>query len=317
MLNKTLQKDLQSGLPHPLYFLWSEESYFLEEVRAKFVEVIFASQAEDFNYDVFDSTTGLQEIIDTACTLPFMAPKRFIVLKDFHLIPASGVKVLMNYLTDPSESTVMLILSQKAPKKTLKVDWRVYPLNIREYQVPGWLKQFASKKGLTLTGDAVDCLIEYVGYDVSLLLMEVEKLSLSGQGTITAKDVVASTSMMRKYSTFDLLDSVIAGQKERAFRILKTIFSNGPHEAPVILGTLNWHYKQFYLLWRNRGRRPVKMREKTYRTLTKYLPAFKEKDFFIIFRSLHEADLGIKTSGRPEPVLEILLIKLLQKGAMS
>lgn len=317
MLNKTLQKEIQKGLPDPLYYLWSEEACFLEDALQKFIEVVSDPNSMDFNYDVYDSASNMQEILDTLSTLPFMARRRLVVIKDFHQIAAAGTRMLMTYFQDPSESTCLLILSQKAPKKTLKFEGKVFPVNIRESDIPAWLRQAALKKGIKLTSDAVDSLIEYVGYDAGLLLMEIEKLTLSEKNTITGKDILSSTSMMRKYSTFDLLDSLIAGQKTRAFRILKTIFGGSPHEAPVILGTLNWHYKQFYSLWRNRGRRPAKMREKTFRALMKYLPSFKETDFFNIFRSLHEADVGIKTSGRPELVLEVLLIKLLQKGAVS
>ncbi len=317
MLNKTLQKEFQKGLPGPLYYLWSDESCFLEDALAKIPETVIPSGSLDFNYDVFDPSTSIQEILDTVSTLPFMAPRRLVVLKDFHQLSAPMVKSLMTYLSDPAESTCMVVVSQKAPKKSLKVDWKVFSLNIRESDIPSWLRQAAMSRGVKLTGDAVDSLIEYVGYDVGLLLMEVEKLSLSGQGTITGKDIISSTSMMRKYSTFDLLDALIAGQKLRAFRILKTIFGGSPHEAPVVLGTLNWHYKQFYLLWHNKGRRPMKMREKTYRALMKYVPLFKESDFFSIFQSLHEADVGIKTSGRPELVMEVLLIKLLQQGSVT
>ena len=317
MLNKTLQKEFQKGLPGPLYYLWSEESCFLEDALAKIPEAVIPSGSMDFNYDVFDPSTNIPEILDTVSTLPFMAPRRLVVLKDFHQLSASVVKSLMSYFNDPSESTCMVVASQKAPKKSLKVDWKVFSLNIRDSDVPAWLRHAAMNKGIRLTGDAVDYLIEYVGYDVGLLSMEIEKLTLSGKSTVTGKDIVSSTSVMRKYSTFDLLDSLIAGQKSRAFRILKTIFGGSPHEAPVILGTLNWHYKQFYLLWQNKGKRPMKMREKTYRALMKYVPLFKEGDFFTIFQSLHEADVGIKTSGRPELVMEVLLIKLLQKGTVT
>ncbi len=317
MLNKALQKEFQNGLSHPLYFVWSEESCFLDDVLPKFVEVVIASNPMDFNYDVFDSSTDIHEIIDTVSTLPFMAPRRLVVLKDFHQIPAAGVKLMMPYFNEPADSTCMVILSQKAPKKSLKVNWKDFSMNIKDYEIPSWLKQFALKKGMKLTNDAVDNLIEYVGYELGLLIMEIEKLALSEKSTVTGKDIIASTSMMRKYSTFDLVDSLIAGQKTRAFRILKTIVGGNPYHAPVVLGTLNWHYKQFYSLWQNKGRRPMKMREKTYRALMKYLPSFNEGDFFNIFKGLHEADIGIKTSGRPELVLEVLLIKLLQKESVS
>lgn len=317
MLNRALVKEFENGLPGPVYYLWSGEDCFLEDALSKFIETVIASGPMDFNYDVFYPSSGPNEIIDAASTLPFMARRRLVVLKDFHQYNASAVKALMPYFNEPSEATCMVVLSGKAPRASMKVDWKVFPLNIREQDVPLWLKQTAAKKGLKLTGDAVDYLIEFVGYDIGLLMMEIEKLALSGNETISGKDIVSSTSMMRKYTPFDLIDALIGGQKTRAFRILKTILGSGGMEAPVVLGTLNWHFKQFYSLWLNRGKRPVKMRQKTFGILVKYLPSYKEDDFFRIFQGLHDADAGIKSSGRPELVLEVLLIKLLQKGAWN
>jgi len=317
MLNKSLQKELDNCLPDPLYFLWSEENCFLEEAISQCVDTVLASGPLDFNYDVFDASSDPQQSIDAACTLPVMVRRRLVVLKDFHQFSASAVGVIRPYFSDPSETTCMVICSQKAPKVSLKFSGKVFSLNIKEGEVPLWLKQTAAVRGVTLTGEAVELLIECVGYNIGLLLMELEKLTLSGSRTVTGRDIMASTSMMRKYTSFDLVDTLIAGQKTRAFRILKTMLSGNAFDAPVILGTLNWHFKQFYTLWLHKGKRPLKMRERTYRTLMKYLPCFNEEDFFNIFKSMHEADVGIKTTGRPAIVLEMLLIRLLQKGAWN
>jgi DNA polymerase-3 subunit delta len=317
MLNKTLQKEFESGLPSPLYYLWSEESCFLEEALSGFVKTVMTSGPTDFNYDVFDSSSRPQEIVDAALTLPVMAKRRLVVLKDFHELPASAVQALTPYLNGPSIDTCMVVLSRKAPKAALKFNWKVYSLNIKEWDIPAWLRSYAAGKGIRVSADAVELLIEFVGHDIGLLISEIEKLALSGSGAVTGKDIMSSTSSLRKYTSFDLVDTLIAGQKTRAFRILKIMLSGNAFDAPVILGTLNWHFKQFYTLWRNNGQRPAKMREKTYRTLVKHLPSFREDDFLRIFRNLHEADLGIKTSGRPGLVLEVLLIRLLQKGAWN
>jgi DNA polymerase III delta subunit len=317
MLNKSLSKEFANGLPGTLYYLWSEESCFLEEALSKFVEIIVDPGTRDFNYDLFDSSSEPQEIIDASSTLPFMTQRRLVVIKDFHLFKAPGIKKLIIYLNDLPESTCMVVLSQKAPRASLKADWKTFSLNIKEYDVPVWLKQKAAEKGIKLTDDAVDNLIDFVGYEIGLLLMEIEKLSLAGNKTVTGKDIVSTTSMMRNYTPFDLLDSLISARKSRAFSILKTILEKNAMEATIILGTLNWHFKQFHTLWLNRGKRPMKMRTKTYNILRKHLSSFNENDFFRIFKSLHEADLGIKTSGRPGLVLEVLLIKLLQRGALS
>jgi DNA polymerase III delta subunit len=317
MLNKALQKEVENGLPDSLYYLWSEESCFLEDALSLFVETVIASNPMDFNYDVFDSSSALQEIVDAVSTLPMMAQRRLVVLKEFHLFTAAAVKVLKPCLNEPVETTCMVILSQKAPRAALKFSGKVYSLNIKEWDIPAWIGQTAARRGVRLTNEAIDYLIEFVGYDIGLLMMEVEKLTLWGDRTVTGRDIISSTSMMRKYTSFDLVDTLVAGQKARAFRILKTMLSGNAFDAPVILGTLNWHFKQFYSLWLNKGKRPLKMREKTYRALSKYVHSYSEDDFFNIFQSLHEADLGVKRTGRAELVLEILLIRLLQKGEWS
>ncbi|KPK01184.1 MAG: hypothetical protein AMK71_06560 [Nitrospira bacterium SG8_35_4] len=314
MLNNAFLKEIENGLPAFLYYVWSEEGCFLDDALARITEAVTEPGSADFNSDIFDSSSGVQAIIDAASTLPFMTQRRLVVIRDFHQFSAAAVKQLIAFFNKPVESTCLVVFSQKAAKAAWKAEWKIYSLNIRDREIPAALKNFGARKGIILTDDAVGHLVEFVGNDIGLLFMEVEKLALSGHKTITGKDVAASTSMMRKFTSFDLIDSLIAGQKTRVFRILKTMFERNAMEAPVILGTLNWHYKQFYTLWLNKGKRPLKMREKTFRALAKYVSAFRENDFYQIFRNLHEADVAIKTSGRPGLSLEVLMIKLLQKG---
>lgn len=315
MQSKGFQREIEKGLSGSLYFLWSEEAYFLDDALSMAAGAVSDPGNSEFNYDAFDSSSEPQAILDAALTLPFMAGRRLVVLKDFHLFPAAFVKALMSYFHDPAETTCMIITSRKAPKASWKADWKVYGFSIRDRDIPAWAQQVAQRKGIRLSRDAVEYLIEFVGYDTGLLAMEIEKLSLTGKKTITGDDIVASTSIVRTYTAFDLIDSLISGQKAKAFRILSVMFTRNAMEAPGILGALNWHYKQFYSLWQNKGKRPAKMNEQKFRIMMKYLPGFQQNDFHQIFQSLHEADLGIKTSGRPELVLEVLMIRLLQKGA--
>jgi DNA polymerase-3 subunit delta len=317
MLNKTLHREFENGLPGYLYYFWGEEDFFLQEALSKAIEIVLASYPRDFNYDVFYPSTEPQEILDTASMFPFMAPRRLVVLRDFHQFPTSAIKALKPYLKKPLPTTCMIILSQKAPTEIHDINWKVYCLNIKEGDIPELLRQISARKGIQMTDDAIEYLIEFVGHDIGLLVTEIEKLALSGYKTINGKDIFSFSSMMRKYTSFDLVNALISGQKTKAFRILRSLLAKNTMDAPVILGTLHWHYRQFYHLWKSKGEKPSKMKKITYEALLEYLPFFKKEDFYRIFQDLHKADLEIKTSGKAETVLEILLIKLLQKAAAN
>jgi DNA polymerase-3 subunit delta len=314
MLNKRLDREIDMAFPFPLYFLWGKEALLLEEVLKTAEEKVISPQQKDFNYDVFYSSASPQDILNASYSLPFMAPRRLVVLKDFHLFSPSSVKALVPYLKKPNETTCMLIFSQKEPKAAIEAVWKTYRLHIRESDIPGWIRQRAAHRGIKLTDSAVDCLIEFLGADSGLLAAEIEKLVLSGRKTIDDDDIIASSGMVREYTPFNLIDAITAGRKTRAFRIMRSLIEKKSSDAASVLAPLNWHYRQFFTLWENKGKRPPKMRQSTYRALQHYLPKFTLGNFCDIFQSLHEADLRIKTSGRPEIALEILLVKLLRVG---
>jgi len=309
MLNKALETEIKNCLPKPIYLIWSDEKLLLEEALSKAVEVLIGSHLRDFNYNVFYPGANPSEILDTAVTLPVLARRRLVVLKDFHQFPNAHIKAMTPYFMKPCESTCVLILSQKEPK--MAVDLPVFHLRIKEHDIPAWVRQRAYERGIRITDSAVDYLVEFVGHDTGLLQAEIEKLALSGLKSIDDKDIAPFIGMVRDYTAFNLIDSIMGGDKARAFRILKTLLEGRSSDVTLILGAVSWHYRQFYALWEGRGKRPPKMREATYRRLLRYLPSYTEDDFYRIFQSLHEADIGIKTSGRPELILEMLLIKLL------
>lgn len=313
MFNSALDKEIERGLPQNLYYFWSEEDYFLDDLLRKAVEKVVASSQADFNYDIFHPSSDPGDIIDAASTLPFMANRRLVVIKGFNQYSKSAVDSLLPYFRNPFENTCMIVLSQKAPAKKLSdIPWKLYKLGIEERDIPAWIKRLAADKGIQMTGEAVECLIDHVGFDAGLLASEIDKLSMSGKKRIDEKDIAASISSVREYTTFNLIDAIVAEQRTRAFMILESILTE-KMLATSVMGTLNWHYREFYNLWLNKGKKPQKMRMSTYSILSKYVNSYNEDAFQQIFQTLHEADVAIKSSGRPDLVLEILLIRLLQK----
>ncbi len=315
MLNEKFYREIRKNMPALLYFLWGNESFLLEEVLQKTLETVISEQQKDFNFNVFYPSSTPQEITDTASTFPFLSERRLVVLKDFNKFTAANIKNLNHYLNRPCKTTCLIAVSNKAPKSTLQGKWSVINLRVRESDIPLWLSRRAGDRGIKLSKDAIESLIESTGPDMGLLSAEIEKLALSGLKTIEEKDIADLIGAMRQYTAFNLIDALVAGDKTKSFRILRSLLDSKSSDAASVLAPLNWHFREFYKLWESKGKRPVKMKNTTYKTLLNYLPSFKQEDFYEIFQDLHYADIGIKSSGKPELVLEVLLIKLLQVGS--
>jgi len=317
MLNKILEREIKNGLKAPLYYLWGKDPLLLEDALSRSIETVISKNPVDFNLNIFHPSASSQQILDAALTLPFMADRRLVILKDFQDFPEVTIKDLLSYLKRPSSGTCMIILSNRPPKKGLDIKWKVYHLDLKERDMLQWVRTLSLKNGIKLTDTAINILLEFTGYDTGLLSMEIEKLANSGKKTIKEEDVVSSITLMRHFSSFELISCIIKGQKTRAMRMLRSILREGSvtDSATLLLGALNWHFREFYNLWLNRGKRPPKMSSDTYNNLKKFLPFCSEERFLNIFKALHEADVMIKTGGMAEIVLETLLINLLSTMA--
>jgi len=313
MPNKIFERELQEGLRDTTYYFWGDDALLLEDALKRVIDRVIPDSPRDFNCDIFYPSSTVAEIRDAITTVPFMAKRRVVVLKDFHQFPEDTVKDILPCIEDPPDTTCVILLSMKAPPKGFNIK-KTYNLTINEKEMPSWVKGFSLQKGIRLTDDAIDLLLEFTGYDTGLISMEIEKLTHLKTRVITEKEIINSVTMMRQFTSFEFIDSLLEGKKAKVLRIIRAMFDEGNavDVATSLLGVLNWHYREFYNLWLQKGEGFLKMNNKRYRLFLKHLPLYNESRFFEIFRMLHEADVMIKTGSKSEFVIETLLIKLLQ-----
>ena len=161
-------------------------------------------------------------------------------------------------------------------------------LDIRENDLPVWIKEKIRQKGITIKDDAVGYLIGVVGNDIGLLSSEVEKLASFGNETITISGIKEIIEGSRDYSVFDLTNALREKNIEKVFRIYRTLSETT--EPYNLLGAINWHYSKMSMQANDMRQRKV---------------------FSRAFELLNNADIQIKTSGGTYP-MEHLLIRLLQ-----
>lgn len=276
-----------------MYFLYADDLYLLKEASRRSAEII-PEPERDFSFSSFDlndidETPPVEQIMDVLNTIPFSGKRRCVVIENIQEIAKKDVKPLQDYLSNPSPYSVLILLHRGGPKSQLSElmkKARTIPLDIRQQDLPAWIREKARQKGLEITNDAIEYLLGILGPDAGLITSELEKFSFIGKSRIDTRDIIGLVRGSSDYDVFDLVNAIKDKDAERAFRVARILQET--QESYGLLGAINWHYSR--MSSRDKGRAHYYRR---------------------VFELLNEADIRIKTSGGTFP-LEYLLIRLLQ-----
>ncbi|MGD2081137.1 MAG: DNA polymerase III subunit delta [Nitrospirota bacterium] len=285
---KNFIDELGKGFKSPAYLLYAEDSYLLKEALFAIKQTIPEDRV-DFLLSAFDMDSPeappVEQVLDVLYTVPFFGGRKTVVMENAQKLLKKDLEALGRYLADPSPDSVLVMMSAGKLKKSLKEALKgakAISMDIREKELPAWLRQRASRRGLALTPQAVEYLIGTVGPEAGLLASEVEKLAMSGNERLDAQDIKDIVKGSGGHDVFDLIDALKARDADRVFRIYREL-SEG-QDPYGLLGAINWHYERVSAGWKNREK---------------------------VFHILNEADLMMKSSGGAYPV-EYLLVKLLR-----
>lgn len=292
---KTFLQEIDKGLTSPAYLLYADNEYPIEEalsaVKRTIPEAEMAFNFNVFDMDSADSIPTAGEITDTLNTVSFFGSRRYVVVRNLQKISTKEFKKFQSYIANPSPNSVFLMSYTGTLKKEMKESTKglkTICLDIRENDLPVWIKEKIRQKGITIKDDAVGYLIGVVGDDIGLLSSEVEKLASFGNETITIGIIKEIVEGSRDYSVFDLTNALREKNIEKVFRIYRTLSETT--EPYNLLGAINWHYSKMSMQANDTRQR---------------------KDFSRAFELLNDADIQIKTSGGAYP-MEHLLVRLLR-----
>ncbi|MCL4491275.1 MAG: DNA polymerase III subunit delta [Nitrospirae bacterium] len=302
---KQFQQELSKGLLSPVYLFHSSEDFLLYEALSAVKSRHNA--ADVFNFDVYDikspdDNTPMEQIIDILNTLPFLSDRRTVVIKNIQKLAKADARKLEGYLADPSPASLLVMLHEGASPKlfdpaTLK-NVHAIALSIPEREIPLWIKMNTEKKGITLTDQAMEHLINSVGTDLGMLYAEIEKLScIDTSKAIDKDDIKGMIYSGADYNAFDLIDALKRKDAREVFSMLENVIRT--QDPQMLLGAINYQYSRQYSGYAA----PHKASGKA------------SSGSFEVFRLLHEADADIKSSHKF--VIESLLFKLLRLAGRS
>lgn len=225
-----------------VYHLHGEEDYLVSEILKLLRDKIVDPSMADFNYtDVSSKDISINELVNSCNTLPMFSDKRFIVCRDSELIKEKDADVLLVYLDNPSESTVLALVgsgefkSRKLNAKLQEKYAQVKAKKIYENEIPFYLKTIARKYGKDISQKAIQYFTFFSGESLFEIDSEIQKVAtyIGDKKEIDEKDFEAVLFTTRKDSIFKLMDSFSAKDVKNSIIVLTRLIDSGEPEILI------------------------------------------------------------------------------------
>jgi len=325
LLPEAFLGSLKKGLFAPFYLLYGADEFRLERTLSEMKGLLVPEPSQDLNLETFygdDADPG--EIINRACSLPFMAKNRLIIVRRTEDFPKERLETFMPYLERPSESTCLVFISSKpdfkrAFYKAFRAAGRAVGFEaLREKDVLSWIRGMAKEMGLKIDGQTCAYLYQIVGNNTRALYGELEKLHLRYGGRAGMDEAKALVIHSRIYTIFELMDQISAKNCAGALSLLNRFLEEEDKRGgPLrVLGMLNRQVKMLLgtktVLKRGGGPKEVAKRLGTAhfmnRTLIEHSRRWSIAELEGGLALLYRADGWLKSGSRPKAVLENLIM---------
>ena len=295
-----VRKQIASGKVAPVYLLLGADEAAKIALAGEFLELVEAD-LRAFNSDrLYGGETSGAEVVDSARTLPMMAPRRIVLLlhaerllnpKKDSEATTRDLETLESYVKAPVDTCCLVLVAEAIDKRRSLTKQLLSKATVVECTGPAdaveaakWVKDRVAKEGMTIDTRAARLVADRVGPDVSRLRGDVERLVLyaAGNKTITEADVKEIVAPATSQDDWGVTRAIERGSAGDALRELALMMDSGAVPY-MILGQLAWFVR------------------------TKVPAPRVSAAVEAVFRT----DLAIKTSaGDPRALLERLVVEL-------
>lgn len=246
---------LREGEAGPLYFVHGKERYLVDRAVELLRARVLDPRTRDFNYELFyGKEAGAARIAQAARTLPMMAKRRLVLVRDADEMKGDELGALIPYVSDPAPETCLVFVAEKADQRlkffsAFKKHGVILKLDpLYERQLPDFVRGEAKARGVTLAPDALTMIVDEIGAELGQLADAVERLAIyvGERKQVTAEDVDKVVATTRQRNVFELANAVGAGDRAHALAVLSSML--GARESGVrIVAMLARHLRQLWI----------------------------------------------------------------------
>lgn len=258
--------------------------------------------------DEFDSDADPKVVVQALATPSMFGETRTVLLRRVDSMSAESQKILADYLDDPSAESILILVAVRPVPRLASAVKRVGRVleaaKGRRSDVLNWLAAESKAKGVKLTGEAMNVLIESVGESTGALAGAIEELSLAHAAGVRLgpKEVARQFQHRPEAKLFAFVDAVAERRKGEALDALGRLTSQG--ETPQMLAwNLNRHFR---MLLASRGdsavaaARTLGIQPWRAEKLVRQSQKFSQAALIDAYLALAGADWKMKRSEEPE-----------------
>jgi DNA polymerase-3 subunit delta len=231
----------------PFYVLAGDEEFLKHQVRTELSARLLEGTDPSFALAAYPGDTAQWPAVRAELhTLPFLAPRRVVIIEQADGFVTEHRPALEAYLAKPAPGVLILdVRTWAATTKLAKATpdaATVLCKAPKPAQLPAWCSQRAESayaKKMPLA--AAQLLVRLTEPSLALLEQELAKLAayVGDAQTISAADVDRVVSRSREAQTFTIFDAIGRGQAAEALTILQKLFADGAD--PIrLLGAFSW-----------------------------------------------------------------------------
>ncbi|MCE5186142.1 MAG: DNA polymerase III subunit delta [Planctomycetaceae bacterium] len=243
--------------PQPgLLVIFGEDPFLVAQQCDKCINELLSPEEKAMAlYEPKADTVEVVDVLDELRTVPFLASRRVVLIKDAEPFIKNNTGPLEKYLDSPSPSGV-LVMTVTSWDKRLRFSKKVQAAgcllevgNFKAFQLPAYVASYAQQAyGIRLDSSCSGLLVELVGDDPGRLCREMDKLAIfvAPAKTVTTRDIESLIGHNRVFGAFQVIDSILAQDMGAAVSRLDNMFSSDKDADYTVVGAFGYHFRKLF-----------------------------------------------------------------------
>ena len=305
-LRKLVQKELK-----PIYIFFAEESIQLSYLTDQIFLAAKTSNFEEKTTYVISKDTDWDFLHSNNENLDLFGSKKIIEVKLLGSGPGNkGSKALKEYSLEPDPNKLLIVSAESLDKKSQSSVWAKaleeaglmviespIPLN----SMPKWIQSRAEVSNMKIKNEAAKLLSEKTEGNLLAATQEIIKLSLLyPDKEIGLEQMETCISNASKFGIFDLSNAFVSGNKNRTFKIIESLKSEGT-QPTLILWALTKEIHNLYKVMEDKSTKNIWGPRHYLDTLTKRVNQLSKSKIKQSMLEIAQIDASIKGLSSKNP----------------